>query len=44
MSVGTKAEMKVRRLSTGVKGFDELIGGGIPEGFFCCFSWRAWDW
>ncbi|MGC8947979.1 MAG: KaiC domain-containing protein [Thermoprotei archaeon] len=34
MSVGTKAEMKVRRLSTGVKGFDELIGGGIPEGFF----------
>lgn len=26
--------MEIERLSTGVRGFDELIGGGIPRGFF----------
>lgn len=34
MVMGAKTEEKIKRLSTGVKGFDELIGGGIPEGFF----------
>ncbi|MEZ0290306.1 MAG: KaiC domain-containing protein [Sulfolobales archaeon] len=28
----------IERLSTGVEGFDELIGGGIPRGFFVALT------
>lgn len=34
MTTNIKATETIKRLSTGVKGFDDLIGGGIPEGFF----------
>ncbi len=29
-----KSKVSIERLATGVKGFDELIEGGIPRGFF----------
>ncbi len=34
MSRTTHNQHTTERLSTGVRGFDELIGGGIPRGFF----------
>ncbi|MEL9929854.1 MAG: KaiC domain-containing protein [Sulfolobales archaeon] len=34
MSEEESSRVEVERLKTGVEGFDELIGGGIPRGFF----------
>ena len=32
--MAARARVEVERLSTGVPGFDELVAGGIPRGFF----------